>query len=115
MAKPFIIEVMLKQVEAEVEVEAMKDAKGTLVVSEEASTQTLETIEEQYASNVAKTVNTCNHLNFISYNILNSHNSPLMTKSPTPTPPKSHTPSSEHTPSLKHYQNLSMGLVISSL
>lgn len=65
---------------------------GTSVVSEEDAASTIKTIEEedQPASDVVETVNTCNHLNSISDNNLNSPDSPIMTKSPTQILPHLH-------------------------
>lgn len=102
MEKPFIAKFLHMQVQAqevaEVGLEEAEDTSdvGTSLGPEEAAAQTLETIEEeeQPASNVAEFVSTCNHLNYISYNILNSSNSPLMTKALTPSTPQSPTPSS---------------------
>lgn len=100
MEKPSIAEVLLKQVKAEVvEKDMDKEVKGSSVVDtsdleKEVVAQTYEANEEeiQPTSIVVNTVNTCIHLNSMSDNILNSSNSPIMTKSTTPTSPQSPKP-----------------------
>lgn len=96
-----------------------KEAKGTSdigtsLMPEQTITQDLETIEEEEkpALDATETNHTCNHLNSISDNILNSYMSPLITKSPTPTPPNYPTSSSKHTSSPKLDKNLSIGSIM---
>lgn len=110
MEKPYIVEALLKKVEDEVEAEDVEKKVegpsdvGTFVVPEEVVAQTLETIEEeeQPASDVVEFVSTCNDLNSISDNILNSSNSPPMTKPSTLTPPQSPKPNKK----TQYHQNM---------
>lgn len=93
MDKPFIAEVLHKLVEIEVVEEAVEyegpSIVGTFDMAEEVDAHIHEATKEevQPTSGVTDTVDTCIHLNFISYNFSNSSDSPFMTISPTSAPP----------------------------